>query len=137
MSKSNVPPQSTASELPTAHLDPSIEPLMAKVIAVHRAMDDLLALVSAAKEDVLTQFKSATLLVRERAASQLDMSPGQLDRETRKGAIPVIQIDRRPRFCVADLETYINSRRSTSRKRRSDRPKASSQVSPSRKRTQT
>jgi hypothetical protein len=109
---------------------------MAKVIAVNRAMDDLLALISAAKEDVLTRFKSTTLLVRERAASHLDMSPSQLDREASKGAIPVILIDRRPRYCVADLETYISSRRSTVRRPRTPRPEAPVQVSPSRKRNQ-
>jgi len=119
MSKSNVPTDSTtASEPSPARLDPSLEPLLAKTIAVSRAMDDLLALITAAKEDVLARLKSATLLVRERAADQLAVSPSQLDREARKGAIPVILIDRRPRFCVADLETYINSRRTTLRKRR-------------------
>ena len=41
----------------------------------------------------------------------LNVSVPQLDRLARAGLLPVVYIDRRPRFLEADIEAFIESRR--------------------------
>ena len=53
------------------------------------------------------------LLQRAEVADLLGMSRRQLDRLTRAGAIPVVEIDRRPRYLIEDIEAFILSRRKT------------------------
>ena len=93
-----------------------VEPLIAKLMAINQALDDFHLLVKGQREEALALFKTTTLLTREQAAERLGLSLSQLDRESRKGALPEIWIDRRPRYSLADLEGYIAARRRARRK---------------------
>jgi predicted DNA-binding transcriptional regulator AlpA len=57
--------------------------------------------------------KQSRLLSRADTAAMLNMSAPQLDRLARTGVLPVIRIDRRPRFLAEDVEAFIRSRRQT------------------------
>ncbi len=68
---------------------------------------------SGSLDSTLTTHSKPRLLGRSEAAAMLDMSRGQLDRLTKAGVLPVIHIDRRPRFLPEDIEAFIRSRRRT------------------------
>ena len=95
----------------------TVEPLIAKIMAISQALDEIHLLVKGKRQEALALFKATTLLTREQAAEHLKLSLSQLDRESRKGALSEILLDRRPRYSLADLEIYINSRRTTRRSR--------------------
>jgi len=94
------------------------DPLIAKLAEISRTLDELQMLVNGRREAVLSLVKTTALLSREQAADRLNISLSQLDRETKKGALPQILVDRRPRYSLLDLETYVNSRRSNPRFRK-------------------
>lgn len=56
---------------------------------------------------------SPRLLGRAEVAAQLGISYRTLDRLVRAGSLPVVRIDRRPRFLGADVEHLVRDRRST------------------------
>ena len=100
-----------------SRFNPSVEALVSAVLDIGQDLELLASLVTAKKQEVLAHFKGSILLSRQEAADRLELSLSQLDRETGNGALPVILIDRRPRYCLADIETFISSRRSTQRRR--------------------
>jgi predicted DNA-binding transcriptional regulator AlpA len=51
------------------------------------------------------------LLRRVQVADLLGVSPRTLDRIVRAGELPVVRIDRMPRFCPEDVRALIRSRR--------------------------
>jgi excisionase family DNA binding protein len=53
------------------------------------------------------------LLRRPEVAEQLGVSSRTLDRLVRAGILPVVYIDRRPRYVAEDVEQLIRSRRKT------------------------
>jgi excisionase family DNA binding protein len=53
------------------------------------------------------------LLRRTEVADQLGISRRTLDRLVRGGALPVVRIDRMPRFLPEDVQALIQSRRTT------------------------
>jgi excisionase family DNA binding protein len=59
----------------------------------------------------MTPHEAPKLLRRSEVAQLLGVSPQTLDRLARSGALPVIRVDSRPRYLLADVEALIRSRR--------------------------
>ena len=53
------------------------------------------------------------LLGRAEVAAQLGISRQTLDRLVKAGALPVVRLDRRRRFLPEDVETLVQSRRTS------------------------
>jgi hypothetical protein len=53
---------------------------------------------------------AATLVSRERAAAVLDASTDQVGRWSSRGELTVVDLDRRPRYRLRDLEGFADSR---------------------------
>ena len=96
-----------------------LQPLVTKLYKIARDLEELEGLVAQKRRDFLRQFSSVTLLTREAAAERLSMSTSQVDRAVRKGSLQRINIDRKPRFAVSDIQAFIDSRRSNGSRRRS------------------
>jgi hypothetical protein len=113
-----------------AERDLVLEPLISKIVYINCQLDQLIGLVEAKSAEITALFKAATLLTRERTTKLLDVSESTLDRETRKGALEEVIIDRRPRYSLIDLEIYVGARRGTRRKTRSTVKVVSSHAPP-------
>lgn len=80
--------------------------------AVEFAMAELLDSVRASALRSEQDFCGIRLLSREQAADLLDLSLSQLDRLTKKGSIPTVWIDRRPRYPLSQIREWIAARTS-------------------------
>jgi excisionase family DNA binding protein len=54
---------------------------------------------------------TSRLLRRSEVAELLGFSTRTLDRLVQSGALPVVRVDRRPRFLMEDVEGFVRSRR--------------------------
>jgi predicted DNA-binding transcriptional regulator AlpA len=100
-----------------------LQPLVAKIHRIAHDLEELEGLIALKREHVRKQLSSITLLDREEVGERLSMSTSAVDRASRKGELPRINIDRKPRFAVPDIQAYIDSRRSSgSRRRRHQKP---------------
>lgn len=90
-----------------------------------RQIEDELAsfrqLIADSRLAVLSLLEKSILLSREEAAARLDSSLSQLDRWTRAGLLPHVDLDNRPRYRLEDLKSFAADRvqRGRVRKRRS------------------
>ncbi len=87
--------------------------LVEQARAVELAMAELLQGVRACATKTEQDFAAIRLLSREQAAELLDLSLSQLDRLTKKGSIPTVWIDRRPRYPLSQLGAWISARSTT------------------------
>jgi hypothetical protein len=99
-----------------------LQPIVAKIHKIARDLDELEGLIAQKRKYVLQQLSGITLLARDEVAEQLTTSTSQIDRAARKGELTRINLDRKPRFAVSDIQAYVDSRRSTGPRRRSPKP---------------
>lgn len=98
-----------------------LQPLVAKLHKIARDLEELEGLIAQKRKYVLQQLSGITLLSRGEVAEQLRTSTSQIDRAAQKGELARINLDRKPRFAVPDVQAYIDSRRSTGSRRRSSK----------------
>lgn len=99
-----------------------LQPLFAKLHKIARDLEELEGLIVQKRKYVLQQLSGITLLTREETAEQLATSTSRIDRAAGKGELARINLDRRPRFAVSDIQAYVDSRRSKGPRRRSPKP---------------
>jgi excisionase family DNA binding protein len=61
----------------------------------------------------MTAHDATRLLRRAEVADILGISRRTLDRLVRAGALPVVYVDRRPRFLAEDIRIFVRSRRTS------------------------
>ncbi|MEX1118437.1 MAG: hypothetical protein WEB60_06540 [Terrimicrobiaceae bacterium] len=83
--------------------------LVEKARAVEMALEELLDSARACAAKTEHDFAAIRLLSREQAAELLNLSLSQLDRLTKRGSIPTVWIDRRPRYPLCQLGEWISA----------------------------
>jgi excisionase family DNA binding protein len=61
----------------------------------------------------MTPQSTPRLLGRSEVAALLGISRQTLDRLVKAGSLPVVRLDRRPRFLPEDVDAFVRSRRKT------------------------
>ncbi len=83
---------------------------MDRLLRVEREVEALEAYVGEARRHLEDRIARLTLLSREEAARILGASVAQLDRWAASGQLARVQLDRRPRYRLGDIESFVEAR---------------------------
>lgn len=79
-------------------------------VALDEELQSLKSLITRAESELARELKNSRLITREKAAEFLALSLSQLDRLTKDGKIPVVCIDKRPRYSLTALREFCEAR---------------------------
>jgi hypothetical protein len=96
--------------LPPEPIGPSPISLVAKAQLLEAEMASLLDHIKAARLAFDRAIAAATLRSREQAAELLDSSTAQVGRWTAANELPVVELDRRPRYRLEDIRSFAAAR---------------------------
>jgi len=96
--------------LPIELDESALRPLFQKLLESEKVLRDLLQATHDAFAERAKSLESLALLSREEVAELLKISLSQLDRLTKDGKIPVVYLDCRPRYPLAELREWKKAR---------------------------
>jgi hypothetical protein len=120
------PSPSPGPGLPNASPSTTTQSLAAKALQIEKELADFAVLLEDARKIASLSIARLQLCSRAEAAGILLASLSQLDRWKSSGELPYADLDSKPRYRLADLEAFIQSRIQSGRKPSTRRSKKGS-----------